>query len=86
METMFREYAGSIIRTLLLPVFALLAEKGYITADDSAQFALAVAAFVVAVGWGIWNKYGWKKTTIKAIKMDPPATEAKLSHVINNPD
>jgi 2C-methyl-D-erythritol 2,4-cyclodiphosphate synthase len=81
-NTMIKEYLTSIIRTLLMPVFAYLAASGYISDSDVANHAMAIAALVTAVVWGLANKYFWKETTVKALNTPPPATKKKLEKVI----
>lgn len=48
---------GTVIRTLLAPVFTILTAKGYITESDSAQLIIEIGVTAVAVIWGVWSKY-----------------------------
>ncbi len=69
---------GTLIRTLLAPVFALLTAKGYITDSDSAQLIIEISTFVVTVTWGFWSKYkDWIQTHL-ALKMPAGTTPEQL--------
>jgi hypothetical protein len=83
-DAMIKEYGATVVRNLLLPLISLLAASGYITDEQAAQFALAAAPILVAVVWGLVNKYLWKQTTVEALNTMPPATEKKLENVISN--
>lgn len=83
METDFiKESIGSIIRTLLAPLVGLLST--YLTVDQSNQLISVVAALIVAVIWGVVNKYLWKQRVETALELPANSSIAKLNDVIAN--
>ncbi len=83
MNSMVKEYIASFVRNLLAPVVVYLAATGYISQSEAANLVIAVVTVIVAVVWGLVNKFLWKQTVASAIEVPGPVTEKKLSDVIN---
>jgi hypothetical protein len=74
MESMFKAYAGTIIRNLLLPIVAYCAATGLVTEDSMLNLVGAIAPIVVSVVWGLGDKYVWGRKVDEALKTPPPMT------------
>ena len=84
MESMIKEYIGTLIRTLLAPVAAYLLATGYFTDSEVGNTIAAIAVVAVAVIWGLLNKFYWKKTVDVALTLPANTSPAKLEDVIAN--
>lgn len=48
---------GSILRALLQGAAGILVGKGIWTASEADAYVLALVAFLIGMGWSIWQKY-----------------------------
>lgn len=75
------ESIKSILRTALTPLAVLL--MPYITTDQATQLVAIAASLIVAVGWGIVNKYLWTKERDVALELPANTTKEQLAKEMN---
>jgi hypothetical protein len=82
METMIKEYLFTLLRNLLAPLFVWAIAHGYVTDSQVTALILAVTTIVVAVVWGLINKFLWKTVTKEALAQPATTSASKLDTVI----
>lgn len=70
---------GSLLRMVLLGIFAALIERGVWSKDQVEQIAIGLGGFFITAIWALWNHY---KTRIKFLTaLESPAGTSE-EHVI----
>lgn len=82
METMIREYLSTFLRNVAAPLIAYLAASGYISESDATNLVVAIIAALVAVVWGLANKFLWKQRAESALAAPASTSTTKLDDII----
>lgn len=73
---------GSLLRMLLLGVFAGLIERGVWTTNQVEQVAVGVAGFIVVAVYALWKHYTNRIKFLTALETPPGTTEAHVEEKI----
>ena len=77
-------FLGSLFRMLLILIFGVLIERGYMTDGQFAQLGMGLGGFVVVTGWALYRRYHDRLKFLTAIEMPPGTTEAHINEKIKN--
>ena len=84
MDEVFKNIIGTIVRSVLALVGGYLVSAGLVSDGQVQQIIGGLAVFLVAVIWGIINKYVWKKQVDTALELPAGSSVAKLQDVLKN--
>ena len=74
---------GSLLRMLLLGVFAVLIERGVWTDGQVSTLATGLAGFAVVAGYALWNHYKNRIKFLTALETPAGATECEIVSKVN---
>lgn len=75
---------GSLLRMLLLGLFAGLIERGVWTTNQVEQVAVGVAGFICVAAYALWNHYKSRIKFLTALETPPGTTEAHINEKIKD--
>ena len=75
MPPFLKDSLGSIIRALIAGPLAWFVTQGFFSESEAEQYGAAAAAFIIAAGWGIWQKYKSRQKLVTALASTKPTTE-----------
>lgn len=78
MPTILKEYAGGVIRALLISGLTFLVKAGYVSESQTVEFATWAAGALVIAGWSIWTKTEARRRQLVAQAMGNGVTEAQV--------
>ena len=79
MPTILKEYAGGVIRALLISGLTFLVKAGYVSESQTLEFATWAAGAIVIAGWSIWVKTEARRKQLIAQTMGPGVTETQVA-------
>jgi len=73
---------GSLLRMVLLGIFATLIEKGVWTEGQIETLAVGLAGFIAVAVWALWNHYKARLKFLTALESPAGTTEAHVNEKI----
>ncbi len=83
MQTIVTDIIGTLVRSVLAILGGWMLATGFFTEATVAQFIVAATAVVIAVVWGIVNKFVWNKTVETALELPANSSPSKLQEVLD---
>lgn len=81
MNPLLQEALASIVRWALALGAGYLVKAGIWTGSDAQTYVAAAALALIALGWGIWQKYQSRLTLVTALSSGPSSEEAVKTRI-----
>lgn len=75
---------GSVLRFGLAAVFGYFVRKGIWTDAEASTYITAAVSGLLALGWGLYNKYKGRVKLLTALATPHPTTEAHVEQMVAN--
>lgn len=84
MNPLLQAALGSVVRWALAAVAGFLVNAGVWKGEDAEKYVAAAAIAVVALGWGLWEKYKSRIKFLTALTLPQGYTENELREHIKS--
>lgn len=78
MSPLLASFLGAILRHGLTLLAGYFVAHGYFSQGDAVNYVAGFIAFLLGLGWSLWQKYGSRIAFLTALQAPPNATEADV--------